>query len=63
MASRMEVCKKHHRWTRIERADSTVATRDCPECPARKGARIINQFTGADTGRRVAIPLEGWRDV
>jgi DnaJ-class molecular chaperone len=52
----MEVCKRHNRWTRIERADGTVSRRDCPECPRPKGARIVNQFTGEVVGR-VAVPL------
>lgn len=53
---RMIVCPEHGRWTLIQPADGTTARRDCPECPARRGARIVNQFTGKDTGRRVAIP-------
>lgn len=60
----MTVCEKHNRWTRIERADGTVATRDCPECPHRRGLRLVNQFTRVPLldehgrERRVAMPRE-----
>lgn len=57
MGHAMTVCAKHNRWTQLNYADGTVKRRDCPECPPRRGLRIVNQFTGEVVGR-VAVPLE-----
>ena len=42
----MQVCPRHNRWTRIDRADGTSSERRCPECPSPRPRLFLHLPTG-----------------